>query len=166
MSGSNAPPAGAVPNGLDDEAVARRQRWMAALARAATADLETHWAAIGADVGYRFLRAPECGLAMVRGRAGGSGGRFNLGEMTVTRCSVRLDDGRVGHAYVAGRDRRHAELAAAFDALLQNPARQAEIAREVIEPLENARAAARCRRSRKAAATKVDFFTMVRGEDT
>ena len=30
---------------------------------------------------------------MVRGRVGGTGAPFNLGEMSVTRCSVRLADG-------------------------------------------------------------------------
>ncbi len=146
-----------------------RRRWMATLARAATADLEfcwqTHGRKDGRGVGYDFLRRPECGLVMVRGRAGGNGQRFNLGEMTVTRCSVRLGDGTVGHAYVAGRDRRRAELAAAFDALLQTPSRHEDIQSRVIAPLATKYLAARTERSRKAAATKVDFFTLVRGED-
>ena len=61
---------------------------------------------------------------MARGRPGGDGAPFNLGEMTVTRCTVRLEDGTVGHAYVAGRDMRQAELAAVLDAVLQGPARR------------------------------------------
>ncbi len=158
-----------------------RRRWMATLARAATADLESCWQTHGQgngqahgrkdgrkdgrSVGYDFLRQPECGLVMVRGRAGGNGRRFNLGEMTVTRCSVRLADGTVGHAYVAGRDRRRAELAAAFDALLQVPSRHEDIQSRVIAPLAMKYRTARAERSRKAAATKVDFFTLVRGED-
>ena len=68
------------------------------------------------------MRGPETGLVMVRGRAGGSGSPFNLGEMTVTRCTVQLGSGTAGHAYIAGRDERQAELAAVADALLQDPA--------------------------------------------
>ena len=142
-----------------------RQRWMGVLARAAENELEMHWAAHGQGAEYDVLREPESGLVMVRGRAGGNGQRFNLGEMTVTRCSVRLGDGTVGHAYVAGRDRRRAELAAAFDALLQTPSRHEDIQSRVIAPLATKYLAARTERSRKAAATKVDFFTLVRGED-
>ena len=166
MSTSNAPSAAEPAKGEAGDSLAHRKRWMAVLARSATADLESQWQALHPDVGYQMLRAPESGMAMVRARIGGNGGQFNLGEMTVTRCSVCLDNGTIGHAYVAGRDRRRAELAAAFDALLQDPSRRPEIIRKVIEPLAAKRASARGRRSRKAAATKVDFFTLIRGEDT
>lgn len=145
--------------------IAARQRWMAVLARATAAELEQARARHAADVGYTPLRAPETGLAMVRGRAGGTGNRFNLGEITVTRCAVRMADGRTGHAYVAGRSRRHAELAALFDALLQDPDARPVLEAELIAPLAQAQQAARDRRQRQAAATRVDFFTMVRGED-
>ena len=108
-----------------DISIDARRRWMAALAKAAPGALERAWADLADRPEYGFLRRPEIGSAMVRGRAGGNGRRFNLGEMTVTRCSVRLADGTAGHAYVAGRDKRHAELAAVFDALMQDPARAA-----------------------------------------
>jgi alpha-D-ribose 1-methylphosphonate 5-triphosphate synthase subunit PhnG len=88
-----------------------------------------------------------------------------MGEMTATRCSVRLESGFVGHAYVAGRDTRHAELAAIADALLQDPARHASVHAAVIAPLAAAQAERRGRAARKTAATRVDFFTLVRGED-
>jgi len=114
---------------------------------------------------YRLLRAPETGLVMVKGRAGGAGVPFNLGEMTVTRCSVELNDGRVGHAYVAGRDGRHAENAAVFDALLQDEARRPSLESRVIEPLLAAREARHRDARARAEATRVDFFTMVRGEE-
>lgn len=138
---------------------------MGVLARASETDLEKFWQLHGQEEDYDFLRRPEIGLVMVRGRAGGSGSRFNLGEMTVTRCTVRLADGTVGHGYVGGRNQRHAELAAAFDALLQNPDRQEEIEDAVITPLKTRHTQRREARSKKAAATKVDFYTMVRGED-
>ena len=102
---------------------------------------------------------------MVRARAGGTGLRFNVGETTVTRCAVQLVDGPVGHAWVRGRDARHAERAAVLDALLQDGGRRAELEAGVIEPLARAREARRRAATVRAAATRVDFFTMVRGED-
>ena len=85
--------------------------------------------------------------------------------MTVTRCALRVEGGVVGFGYVQGRDDVHAELAAAFDALMQTPMRSDAVEREVIAPLEASQASRRRNRSRKANATKVEFFTMVRGED-
>jgi alpha-D-ribose 1-methylphosphonate 5-triphosphate synthase subunit PhnG len=150
----------------DDPAVAARQRWMSVLARSSAAELEAKLeAALGTPPDYRYLRAPETGLVMVRGRAGGTGGRFNLGEMTVTRCAVQVGEGPVGHAYVAGRDARHATLAALFDALLQDPERGDALQDGVIGPLAATQADRRASRAAKAATTRVDFFTMVRGED-
>jgi alpha-D-ribose 1-methylphosphonate 5-triphosphate synthase subunit PhnG len=101
-------------------------------------------------------------MVMVRGRAGGSGDAFNLGEMTVTRCAVRLETGETGIGYVAGRDKRHAHAAAMLDAMMQSAVLRAEAERLVVAPL---RVAARNRAdavSRKAKATQVEFFTMVR----
>ena len=109
---------------------------------------------------YRVLRGPEAGLVMVRGRTGGGGAPFNLGEMTVTRCTVRTEAGFVGHAYVAGRNERQAELAALADALLQDPLRQAALLEDVIEPLAAAQQARRDAVAAKAAATRVQFFAM------
>jgi alpha-D-ribose 1-methylphosphonate 5-triphosphate synthase subunit PhnG len=137
---------------------------MAALARAGADRLEAAWSALDEPPSYSLMRAPEVGMVMVRGRSGGTGPKFNLGEMTVTRCVVRLASGTLGYGYVAGRDRRHAERAALFDALLQEDATHDRVMRDVIEPVE-AEIAARTRTVRqKAAATKVEFFTMVRGE--
>jgi alpha-D-ribose 1-methylphosphonate 5-triphosphate synthase subunit PhnG len=102
---------------------------------------------------------------MVQGRAGGTGTRFNLGEMTVTRCTVELDDGRLGHAYVGGRNGRHAERAAALDAMLQDPSRRPGLEGGVIAPLRARQEAQRAAATARAAATRVEFFTMVRGEE-
>jgi alpha-D-ribose 1-methylphosphonate 5-triphosphate synthase subunit PhnG len=133
-----------------------RRAWMAVLARAAAEDIAALLPALPA---HEWLRAPETGLVMVRGRAGGDGAPFNLGEMTVTRCAVRLGDA-VGHAYVAGRDKRQAELAALADAALQDPARRAGLLAALIAPLAERQQAAREAEARRAAATKVEFFTM------
>lgn len=143
---------------------AQRARWMSVLARATRSELEAAWAALDARPAYELLRRPEIGLAMVRGRAGGTGNPFNFGEMTITRCAVRLDDGTTGHCYAAGRDGRKAELAALFDALLQGAGRS-ELETDLIAPLAQRQAADRSITSRKAAATKVEFFTMVRGDN-
>jgi alpha-D-ribose 1-methylphosphonate 5-triphosphate synthase subunit PhnG len=139
-----------------------RQNWMGLLARAKVA----HLAALLPDPlpDHSLLRAPEIGAVMVRGRAGATGAPFNLGEMTVTRCSLRLTSGAVGHAVVQGRDRAHARRAATVDALMQTEAASA-IRASVLAPLTEAETTARLIRAEKAAATKVEFFTMVRGED-
>lgn len=144
---------------------AARRAWMGLLAKAAPADLESAWAALESKPAWRWLRKPETGLVMVRGRAGGSGQPFNLGEMTVTRCVLVTDDGVTGHAHVAGRDARHAELAAAFDALLQDAARRPALEDGVLAALRRKRKAAQDGRAAAAAATRVEFFTLVRGED-
>src|SRR5215471_4808130 len=130
-----------MPDALPPDAPhAARQRWMAVLARASSDELCER---LGALPSYRRLRGPEAGLVMVRGRAGGGGAPFNLGEMTATRCTVRTNAGLVGHAYVAGRNERLAELAAVVDALLQDPGRQPELMASVIEPLASVQQARR-----------------------
>ena len=136
---------------------AARRRWMAVLARSDAAELSER---LGTLPEYRVLRGPEAGLVMVRGRTGGGGAPFNLGEMTATRCTVRTDTGCVGHAYIAGRNERLAELAALTDALLQDPTRQNALLEEVIEPLAAMQQAQRDAVSAKAAATRVQFFAM------
>ena len=108
------------------------------------------------------LRPPETGTVMVRGRQGATGAPFNLGEITVTRASVRVGEA-VGHAWVQGRDRDHARRAAVLDALMQTP-RAAVLGREVIAPLRAEEEARRAETAARAAATKVEFFTLVRGE--
>ncbi|HYZ32278.1 MAG TPA: phosphonate C-P lyase system protein PhnG, partial [Crenalkalicoccus sp.] len=117
-----------------------RRHWMGVLARAGAAEIEAQLAALPPLPPHQRLRGPETGLVMVRGRQGGDGAPFNLGEMTVTRCSVRLEGGAVGHGYVAGRDARQAELAAALDAALQDPARREALLEAVIAPLAAAQA--------------------------
>ncbi len=141
-----------------------RQRWMSVLAKAPVAALEAAWVALEKPLAYVFLRQPEAGLIMVRGRTGGTGQPFNLGEMTMTRCAVRLAGGQTGFGHVAGRDRRKAELAAVFDALMQDPDRRGQVERMVIAPLEARQGEIRAAKVAAVAASKVDFFTMVRGE--
>lgn len=138
-----------------------RRDWMGLLARAPLARLEAHWPD-EAPV-FTWLRAPETGTMMVQGRAGAVGAAFNLGEVTVTRAALRLGCGTVGHALVQGRGRRKAERAALLDALLQTGAGPGLQAR-VLAPLQAAEVEAEEARARRAAATRVDFFTLARGE--
>ncbi len=140
--------------------VSDRQRWMAVPARAPADDLSARLQACGALPGWRRLRGPDTGLVMVRGRIGGGGAPFNLGEMTVTRCTVRSECGFTGHAYVAGRDDRRAELAAAADAMLQDPELRPLLESNVITPLGAQQNERRSALAARAAATRVQFFAM------
>ena len=140
-----------------------RREWMGLLARNARAARE-RLANSGLEPVCRDIRAPETGAVMVRGRAGGRGESFNLGEITVTRCTVRLDSGEVGHACIQGRDRAASRVAATIDALMQTGL-ASRIETEILAPMRASEACDREARRDKAAGTKVDFFTMVRGED-
>jgi alpha-D-ribose 1-methylphosphonate 5-triphosphate synthase subunit PhnG len=114
---------------------------------------------------FSELRAPEAGLVMLRGRMGGDGGPFNLGEATVTRAAVRLESGETGFSYLLGHRPQAAKLAALADALWQRPDMRADVERLVLAPIR-ARIEADDRKvAARTAATRVDFFTLVRGED-
>lgn len=148
-----------------DELQTGRKAAMAALAYASPTDLKRLWEPSGLPAEAHLLRGPETGLVTLRGSIGGGGAPFNVGEATVTRATVRLADGAVGHSYALGRDKEKARLAAIADALWQNPARRAEVEAKIIEPLRAMRVESDRKRRAETAATKVDFFTMVRGED-
>lgn len=148
-------------NGTQPIPIEARQRWMAVLAKSPAATVISSWNVLGLTPAFTYLRPAETGLVMTRGRIGGTGDAFNLGEMTVTRCSLRLEGGAVGHAYVAGRSKDHAQTAALVDALMQGEQRAA-LDEKIITPLENQLREKREIHARKAAATKVDFFTMAR----
>lgn len=148
----------------DVEETMERRDWMGLCARARPERLAALVDALGDAPAYDWLRAPEAGSVMVRGRAGGHGAAFNLGEVTATRCALRTADGAEGHAIVQGRDRDHATRAALVDALMQG-ARAERVRRLVLDPLAREEAARRETTARKAEATRVDFETLVRGED-
>ena len=141
-----------------------RKEWLSLMATSNGARLAALWEAVGLTPDFTMLRQPEIGAVMVRARAGGTGNVFNLGEMTVTRTSLRLADGTIGHGWCQGRDRTQAKTAALLDALMQGP-NAARLETAVLTPLRKARAERRRSRAERAAATKVDFFTMARGDD-
>jgi alpha-D-ribose 1-methylphosphonate 5-triphosphate synthase subunit PhnG len=141
-----------------------RQRWLSVLARASREALESAWGDFGTVAPIEHVRPPEPGMVMLRGRTGGTGDAFNLAEATVTRCALRVGASALGVGYTMGRDRRKAELIAIFDALLQGEELRAKVMNEVIEPLASQQAEQRKRLAHSAASSKVEFFTMVRGE--
>lgn len=142
-----------------------RAEWMALLARAPH-QLMLHALADHATAQPHWLRRPETGLMMVQGRAGGTGERFNLGELTVTRCALRLpgagSQSPVGVSYVMGRSHRQAQLAAVADALLQNPSHYPELELRLLAPVREHLQALQTQRQQRAQSTKVDFLTVAR----
>src|SRR5215813_7692472 len=141
----------------------RRKAAMAVLAHAEASEIAARLGAIGLPA-HENLREPESGLVMLRGRIGGDGAPFNLGEATVSRAAVRLASGEVGFGYTLGRDREKARLIALCDALAQSKEFAATVEQDVVAPLRASLVAERRQRAAETAATKVDFYTMVRGE--
>jgi len=141
-----------------------RAAWLAVLSRATLAELEAALPARTLLTQLQRVRPPEIGMVMLRGRVGGTGNPFNLGEASVVRCAVRLGDGPLGVAYALGRDKRRAELAAVLDALLQDAAHHDALQQSLIAPLAAAQAQARAKRQNDVADSKVEFFTLVRGD--
>ncbi|MDY0307599.1 MAG: phosphonate C-P lyase system protein PhnG [Desulfovibrionaceae bacterium] len=142
-----------------------RQEWMAALALAPEARLREAWDGLAAQPQYKVVRGPETGLVMVRARTGNSGERFNLGEMTVTRCTVGLGEGILGHAFIGGLSHEHARLAAVFDALLQLPEKGEDLRRALIGSLQQERQTHLAGRRDEVRPSRVDFFTLARGDE-
>lgn len=148
---------------VETEQQARRKAAMQVLAHVPTTDIAERIKGIALPA-YEDLRTPENGLVMVRGRVGGDGAPFNVGEATVSRAAVRLASGEVGFGYALGRDRDKAQLIAMCDALIQTADHAETIESKVIAPLRDLMLARRAQQAAQAAATRVDFYTMVRGE--
>ncbi|MBO0140908.1 phosphonate C-P lyase system protein PhnG [Agrobacterium sp. Ap1] len=144
---------------------AGRRRCASLLAKATADELRAAWDALKDKPDTKPVRGPETGLVMVRGRIGGGGSPFNLGEATVTRATVALASGTVGHAQALGTDKQKAKLAAIFDALWQEDATRDHVENVLLAPIEHRVTAQNRAKAEETAATRVDFFTMVRGED-
>jgi alpha-D-ribose 1-methylphosphonate 5-triphosphate synthase subunit PhnG len=140
-----------------------RQCWMGLIARAKWAELAPLLDELEVPAPVEWLRPPETGMVMLKARAGDGGKAFHMGEATVTRCVVRIGSGETGFSYLLGRNSDHARFAALLDALLQSDRREF-VQEKVLSPLSGLIAERERMQSRKAAATKVDFFTLVRGE--
>jgi alpha-D-ribose 1-methylphosphonate 5-triphosphate synthase subunit PhnG len=142
---------------------AQRQAAMTVLAHSDAAEIARHLETIALPV-HENLREPENGLVMVRGRIGGDGAPFNVGEATVSRAAVRLATGEVGFGYTLGRDRQKAQLIALCDALIQTADHAERVEAQVVAPLRAAMISERNAKAAETAATRVDFYTLVRGE--
>lgn len=147
-----------------EDALSNRRRLMATLAAATPEAVAEKYQSLALP-SYELVRQPEIGLVMVRGRMGGTGSPFNLGEVTVTRCVVRLETGETGNAHSLGRNKQKAVQSAVIDALWQRPDDRDRIERDVIAPLTSAQQADRTTVREETEATKVNFFTMVRGDN-
>ena len=154
------PPEPSAP-ALDNVARARR---MSLLARATRDELQDALAGLPDAGTAKPVRGPETGLIMLRGRIGGGGNAFNLGEATVTRATVRLSCGIIGHSQRLGTDRDAARLAAIADALAE-AGRHAERIEDLLQVIATRIDAEARQQAEETAATRVDFFTLVRGED-
>lgn len=151
--------------GADETRGTARRRAIEAFAVADASRMADVWRRFDDRLKPRPVRGPEVGLVMLRGRIGGGGAPFNLGEASVTRASVRVADGTIGHAMILGRDVEKARLAACLDAAWQNAAHREAIETELVAPTLARKAQDERRRAEETAATRVDFFTLVRGDD-
>jgi alpha-D-ribose 1-methylphosphonate 5-triphosphate synthase subunit PhnG len=151
-------------NSADAALRERRCEAMSVLAATDSGEIARRLATLGNLPPHESLRAGENGMVMVRGRIGGDGAPFNLGEATVSRAAVRLATGEIGFGYTLGRDRDKARMIALCDALIQTSEHAGAIEAHVLAPLRTALAIERKQKAAETAATRVDFYTMVRGE--
>src|SRR5436305_1768881 len=142
---------------------AQRKAAMAVLAHSDTAAISGRLEGIALPP-HEELREPENGLVMVRGRIGGDGAPFNLGEATVSRAAVRLSTGEVGFGYTLGRDRQKARMIALCDAMVQSDQFASAIEAKVLAPLRAEMDSRQSQKAAETAATRGDFYTLVRGE--
>jgi alpha-D-ribose 1-methylphosphonate 5-triphosphate synthase subunit PhnG len=152
-------------NPVESPETLSRRRALGLLVRATAKELQAPLAEFWPGLAVRDLKPPEAGLVMLRGRAGGDGAMFNLAEATVARAIVELDSGERGFGHVLGRDLDQAHRIAIFDALGQRPDDRAQVDEKVLAPIAARLQAERQRHAAETAATRVDFFTLVRGED-
>ncbi|PWK96722.1 methylphosphonate degradation complex subunit PhnG [Pantoea allii] len=142
-----------------------RQHWLSVLAYSSAAELDAHWQPLNLKPEFTLIRPAEIGLTRLQARMGATGKRFVVGDATVTRAVVRLNDGTLGYSYLLGRDKAHAERCALMDALLQQTETGELLQEKIITPLAASREEQRQLRAREIASSKVDFFTLVRGDN-
>lgn len=140
---------------------ATRQHWMSVLAHSQPAELAARLNALNITADYEVIRTAETGLVQIQARMGGTGERFFAGDATLTRAAVRLADGTLGY----GRDKQHAERCALIDALMQQTRHFQNLSETLIAPLDADRMARIAARQAEVNASRVDFFTMVRGDN-
>ncbi|KKW50403.1 phosphonate C-P lyase system protein PhnG [Pantoea stewartii] len=142
-----------------------RQHWLSVLAHSSAAELDALWQPLNLTPAFTLIRPAEIGLTRLQARMGATGKRFVMGDATITRAVVRLNDGTLGYSYLLGRDKAHAERCALMDALLQQTGTAELLQEKIITPLAALRDEQRQLRAREIASSKVDFFTLVRGDN-
>lgn len=141
-----------------------RQNWLSVLAHSEPTTLATLWSQQNLQPNYTLLRAPQTGLAQVQGRMGATGNAYNIGDVTLTRAVVKLASNEIGVGYIAGRNKDHCLRVALVDALLQHKDFFQVLYDNVIKPLRQQRQQATQQHEAATNQSKVDFFTLVRGE--
>ncbi len=143
----------------------QRRQWMAVLAHSLPQELESRWAELKLTPEYQVIRQPETGLVQIQARMGATGQRFFAGDATLTRAVVQLDNGIYGYSYLLGRDKTHAERCAVIDALMQDKAHFQTLQETLIAPLAANREQRLAKRRAEVNSSRVDFFTLVRGDN-
>ncbi|WP_017347102.1 phosphonate C-P lyase system protein PhnG [Pantoea sp. A4] len=142
-----------------------RQHWLSVLSHSTAEQLDAHWQTLELKPDFTLVRPAEIGLTRLQARAGATGQRFIMGDATLTRAVVVLADGTLGYSYILGRDKAHAERCALLDALLQQAETRGLLMEKIVTPLAALQAEQRQLRAREVASSKVDFFTLVRGDN-
>ncbi len=143
----------------------QRQQLISVLAKSSLQDIKQCWDHSIDEYEYSTLRQPQTGMVMAVARTEAKGEPFNLGEVSVTRCALRLNNGETGIGYVMGSNKEHALYVAILDAIAQQPNQYEAINSTVVQPLQQKLLQAHQKQQQKTDTTRVDFFTMVRGED-
>ncbi|NIY49556.1 phosphonate C-P lyase system protein PhnG [Cedecea colo] len=145
--------------------IAQRQQWMAVLANSLPQELMARWEHLKLNPQYQAIRQPETGLVQIQARMGATGQRFFAGDATLTRAVVQLDNGIYGYSYLLGRDKTHAERCAVIDAMMQDNAHFQTLQETLIAPLAANREQRLAKRRAEVNSSRVDFFTLVRGDN-
>lgn len=145
--------------------VEQRQNLLSTLAKSSLKDIQSYWPHSPNDYQFNTIRPPQTGMVMAVARTETTGEPFNLGEVSVTRCALRLESGETGFGYSMGSDTEQVLHIALIDALAQVDDNFDTLSAEVINPLKQKIADRQKRQKALTDTTKVDFLTITRGED-
>ena len=145
----------------EDELQEARRDWLATLVRVPASEVIA--ASNEFDFSVVILKGPEVGLLMINGRIHSTGRPFHLGEVSLTKCVLRDDQGLLGYGHIIGRNKQQAKAIALFDLALQrNDSAEAALVR--LNAWKEDVAEIDAMESEAVEETRVDFLTMVRGE--
>ena len=139
-----------------------RPEWISIFSKTNESLLKNSLDHINFKENYDVLLGPEIGSIMIQGRAGGSGDKFNLGEATLTKCIVKFQE-KTGYSYHLGRNLIKSEYGAILDALMQIESYHSKLLMYVKEFQEEIQKE-KTKIIAGSSESKVDFFTMVRGD--